>query len=160
MCLWMKWICLMTIELPFSFLWCWCGILPEQINIEITETATTTSFSTISENLQELVEHGISISLDDYGSGYANISYINRMPFKYIKIDKDIVQDSFKSKKAMTTLEHTVGMLKDLELLIIAEGVETEEMTNQLIEFGCDYLQGWYYSKAVPEEEFMKFVNA
>lgn len=134
-------------------------VKPSQINIEITETAMMTSSAVASENLRALVESDISISLDDYGSGYASINYINSMPFKTIKLDKDIVWASFKEHKARVTMEHTIRMLNALELSIIAEGVETREMKEELEQFGCHYLQGWYYSKAVSEEEFVELIR-
>lgn len=126
-----------------------------QINVEITETAMMTSFAVVNENLMELVKNNIAISLDDYGSGYASINYLISMPFKFIKLDKDLVQASFEDEKARITLEHTIKMLNALNLSIIAEGVETEEMRNELKKFGCQYLQGWYYSKAVAEDAFL-----
>ncbi len=129
-----------------------------QINVEITETAMMTSFSVVNENLSKLISNHIAISLDDYGTGYANINYINQMPFRFIKIDKDIIQASFKEGKASITLEYTIGMLNALNLSIVAEGVETEVMKDELIKIGCHYLQGWYYSKAVPEAEFLKLI--
>lgn len=129
-----------------------------QINVEITETAMLTSYAVVNENLSEFVENKVAISLDDYGSGYASVNYINRMPFKYIKLDKEIVQASVEEFKARVTLEHTVSMLNALELLIVAEGIETEEMRKMLVGFGCHYLQGWLYSKALPEEEFLKLI--
>ncbi|MCM1181102.1 MAG: GGDEF and EAL domain-containing protein [Clostridium sp.] len=136
------------------------NVKPNQINIEITETATLNSASMVSENINSLVNYGVTFSLDDYGSGNANIDYINHMPFKIIKIDKYIIWDSFKNSKAGITLEYTIGMLNALELYIVAEGVETEEMKQQLAEFGCHYMQGWLYSKAVPDVEFMKLLQA
>ena len=134
------------------------GVLPGQINIEITETAAMTTFPVVNENLYDLVENGIAVSLDDYGSGYANIGYINKMPFRYIKIDKEIVWEAFKNEKASVTLEYTICMLAALNMNIIAEGVETEEMRELLTTFGCQYLQGWYFSKAVPGDEFLKML--
>lgn len=136
------------------------GVKPEQINIEITETTTINSSAIVHDNINQLVDYGISLSLDDYGSGNANIDYINNMPFKLIKIDKYIIWDSFKNRKAGITLQYTIGMLNALELCIVAEGVETEEMKQHLTEVGCQYLQGWYYSKAVPETEFMQLISA
>lgn len=133
-------------------------VSPSQINVEITETAMMASFAIVDENLTKLIDNKIAISLDDYGSGYAGINYINKMPFELIKIDRMIVQDAFKEKKAGITLEHTVAMLNALELDIVAEGVETEEMRDLLVDFGCQYLQGWYYSKAVSETEFMQLI--
>ncbi|MDE5863891.1 MAG: bifunctional diguanylate cyclase/phosphodiesterase [Lachnospiraceae bacterium] len=135
-------------------------VRPDQINIEITETATLNSVAAVNDNINKLVDYGISFSLDDYGSGYANIDYINKMPFKIIKIDKFIVWDSFKNSKAGITLEYTIGMLNALELYIVAEGVENEEMKQRLAEFGCHYMQGWYYSKAIPEQEFIQLISA
>lgn len=135
------------------------GVLPSQINIEITETAAMTTFPVVNDNLYDLVENGIAVSLDDYGSGYANIGYINKMPFKYIKIDKEIVWEAFKNDKASTTLEYTICMLAALKLNIIAEGVETEQMRDMLSAFGCQYLQGWYFSKAVPGDELVELIK-
>lgn len=135
-------------------------VRPEQINIEITETATMNAVATVNTNINNLVDYGVSFSLDDYGSGNANIEYINKMPFKIIKIDKFIIWDSFKNSKAGITLEYTIGMLNALELSIVAEGVENEEMKQRLAEFGCHYLQGWYYSKAIPDREFIQLIAA
>lgn len=134
-------------------------VCPEQINMEITETATVNSSSAVNQNIQRLVDYGITFSLDDYGSGNANISYINKMPFKIIKIDKYLIWDSFKNSTAGITLEYTIGMLNALKLHIVAEGVETEEMKKQLSDFGCHYMQGWYYSKAVPGNEFVALLE-
>lgn len=135
------------------------GVRPGQINMEITETATVNSAAAVTQNIQRLVEYGITFSLDDYGSGNANISYINKMPFKIIKIDKYLIWDSFKNSTAGITLEYTIGMLNALKLHIVAEGVETEEMKKQLTDFGCHYMQGWYYSKAVPGNEFVALLG-
>lgn len=135
-------------------------VAPHQVNLEITETATMNSASSVRENIMRLVDYGISFSLDDYGSGNANIDYINHMPFKIIKLDKYIIWDSFKNSKAGITLEYTIRMLNALELYIVAEGVETEDMRAQLAEYGCHYMQGWYYSKAVPDVEFVRLLEA
>lgn len=135
------------------------GVRPEQINIEITETATISMADTVNANIMDLVQYGIKFSLDDYGSGYANIDYINHMPFSIIKLDKYIIWDAFKSTKAGITLKHTIGMLNELELHIVAEGVETAEMRDHLADIGCHYMQGWYYSKAVSDTEFIHLIE-
>lgn len=135
------------------------NVSPKMINMEVTETATMGNSETIMENVRRLVDYGIRFSLDDYGSGHANIDYINRMPFSIIKIDKVIIWDAFKDDKAGITLKYTIGMLNALNLSIVAEGVETVMMRDRLIEHGCHYMQGWYYSKAVAEEEFVKLIG-
>ena len=136
------------------------GVKPEQINFEITETASLGTMAVLNDNIGRLVDYGIAFSLDDYGSGHSNIDYINHMPFKIIKIDKCIIWDAFKNEKAGITLEYTIGMLNALKLLIVAEGVETEEMRDKLENIGCHYMQGWYYSKAVPDTEFMELISS
>lgn len=135
------------------------GVKPEQINLEVTETAAVNSLIILQENIERLYQQGISFSLDDYGSGYATISYIHRLPFQIIKLDKGMVWDAFENERAGITLKHTVGMLKELKMYIVAEGVETQEQQSHLSNIGCDYLQGWYYSKAVPEAEFAELIQ-
>ncbi len=134
-------------------------VSPKQINLEITETAMMNVLSVIGDNIRMLIEGGVMLSLDDYGAGYANISYINHMPFQYIKLDKNLVWEAFKNEKAGITLEYTVRMLNALELRIVAEGIETEEMRRVLTEFGCAYLQGWYFSKAMPASAFEEMLH-
>lgn len=135
------------------------GIRPEQLNFEITETSAINSIPSVLDNINALLDYGICFSLDDYGSGYANINYINSMPFSIVKIDKDILWESFKNTKAAVTLEYTIAMLNALNLSIVAEGVETEEMQEKLTTFGCHYLQGWHFSKALPAEDFLKLIR-
>lgn len=134
-------------------------VKPCQINMEITETASIGNMNLINKNIAELIEFGINFSLDDYGSGNANIDYINHMPFKIIKLDKYIIWDAFKDIKAGVTLKHTIKMLNELDLKIVAEGVETEEMKDKLAEIGCHFMQGWYYSKAVCDSEFKELIE-
>lgn len=130
-----------------------------QINLEITETAAINSISILRENIEVLHAKGISFSLDDYGSGYASIGYLHKLPFQIIKIDKYMVWDAFKNRRAGIALKFTVGMLKELDVDIVAEGVETDEQRMHLERIGCNYLQGWLYSKAVPEDEFKKLIG-
>lgn len=133
-------------------------VSPSLINMEITETATIANMNIINQNIDKLVEYGIKFSLDDYGSGNANIDYINHMPFSIIKLDKHIVWDAFSDAKAGVTLKYTIKMLNELNLNIVAEGVETADMKHRLAEEGCHFLQGWHYSKAVPDEEFIQMI--
>lgn len=135
-------------------------VKPSQINIEITETANMAGSSdTVNDNIKHIVDYGITLSLDDYGSGYSNLDYINHMPFNIIKIDKFIVWDAFQNIKAGITLEYTIRMLNALSYNIVAEGVETKEQKEHLANIGCHYMQGWYYSKAVSSDEFMKVIG-
>ena len=135
------------------------GIEPEQVNLEITETAASNSSDIMNSNMQNLVEKGISFSLDDYGSGYSNINYIINLPFHLIKMDKNIVWSAFDNERAGTVLESSVSMIQRLDLKIVAEGVETEEQKDALTRMGCEYLQGYYFSKPLPEKDFLEYLN-
>lgn len=131
-----------------------------QINLEVTETAAANSVSILKENIDKLHTNGIAFSLDDYGSGYSTLGYLHHLPFQMIKLDKLMVWDAFEDERAGVTLKYTVGMLKELNMNIVAEGVETGEQKEHLTDIGCDYLQGWYYSKAVPPEEFAEMIRS
>lgn len=135
------------------------SISPGFINLEITETAAIKSEKILMKNMQRLLQLGVSFSLDDYGSGYSNLDYVVRMPFYLVKLDKLLVWDSFKKEKTRVLLETSVEMLKHMQIKIVAEGVETMEQAVYLENIGVDYLQGYYFSKPICEEEFIKIVD-
>lgn len=130
----------------------------KQINLEITETATATSSEMLEINMRDMSKKGISFSLDDYGTGYSNMNYIIELPFRLVKIDKSIVWASFENKRAEIAISSLISMLKKLDMKIVAEGVETKEQANKLTEMGCDYLQGYYYSRPVPQDQFLQIL--
>lgn len=130
-----------------------------QINLEITETAAAYSPEMLRINMRQLSDNGISFSLDDYGTGYSNMSYMVDLPFDLVKLDKSIVWASFEKEKALIAMVSTIAMIKKLKMYIVAEGVETEEQMQMLSELGCDFLQGYYFSKPVPEQEFLKLLK-
>lgn len=135
------------------------GLEPGQINIEITETATVNSPQMLGINMNRLVNKGTQFSLDDYGTGYSNINYLIDLPFYLIKIDKNIVWSSFSNEKAGIALDSSIQMIKKLGFHIVAEGVESKEQAEKLTAMGCEYLQGYYYSKPLNKEKFLEYLN-
>lgn len=131
---------------------------PDQINLEITETAANTAQDIVEENIRELSKEGIHFSLDDYGTGYSNLSRIMTLPFRIIKLDKSLV-DRVGNSRIKILLKNTIRMLQEIGMEIVVEGVETEEALQQFTEMGCDFIQGYYFSKPLPEQEFVKFVR-
>ena len=125
------------------------------INLEITETAAAHTPEILLKNMQDLAAAGFELSLDDYGSGYSNMSYMLNLPFKMIKIDKYIVWAAFSDKRAEKALEATIRMIKSIGMTVLAEGVETPEQAEWLTASGCDYLQGFYFSRPIPKKEFL-----
>lgn len=132
---------------------------PAIVNLEITETAMAHTPEILLRNMKRLSEAGIELSLDDYGSGYSNMNYMLSLPFKMVKIDKEIVWKAEKEERAKKALRSTISMISELNMTVLAEGVETEEQAAWLTEMGCDYLQGFYYSKPVPKNEFLELMK-
>lgn len=135
------------------------GISSDQINLEITETASVHAIDILEKNINMLYKKGIQFSLDDYGSGYSNTDYLFRFPFKIVKIDKIILWEAFKNEKAMIALKNTIQMIKELGLEVVVEGVETLENVEYLKSQNCDFLQGYYYSKPIPRQSFMDLIK-
>ena len=129
------------------------------INLEITETAAAHTPEILLKNMQDLADAGFELSLDDYGSGYSNMNYMLSLPFKMIKIDKYIVWAAFTDKKAEKALAATIKMIKEIGMTVLAEGVETPEQAQWLTESGCDYLQGFYFSRPIPKKEFLAIMK-
>ncbi len=135
------------------------GVAPDKINFEITETAHLANERRVLMNIRMLSERGLGFSIDDYGSGFASADYLVKLPVSIVKIDKSILWQAVSDTSAMKVLSHTIRMLKDLGKNIVVEGVETQEMEQLLLDMGCDHLQGYYYSKAIPESEFVEFIK-
>ena len=123
------------------------------INLEVTET--TIARDVLWDTMERMTVGGVTFSLDDYGTGYSNLSNVLKYPFHIVKLDKSMVWYAMENEAAMRALRHTVAMIRDLDMHIVAEGVETEEQRDILREMGCEYLQGYYFSKPVPERNFL-----
>ena len=93
---------------------------------------------------------GVPLLLDDFGTGYSSLGYLNRFKFDYIKIDRAFVSRMTSAAESTGIVRAIVHLAQDLGIKTIAEGVETEESKNQLTALGCDYGQGYYFSKPVP----------
>lgn len=130
------------------------------VNLEITETASAQSYAMLQTKLNELHSNGFTISLDDFGTGFASVEYLINFPFDVVKLDKSLVWAYMSTKKYEPILQHYMPMLHSLGTRIVAEGVETLEMANALIALGCDYLQGYYFSRPIPKDKFLEFIQA
>lgn len=133
------------------------GVSSNQVNLEITESAASYDQSVMSENLEQLSAAGITFSLDDYGTGYSNMYRIAALPLKIVKLDKTFVNNQ--NSKMWTILQNTVRMIKDLNMEIVVEGIETEEMVKKFSDLKCDFIQGYFFSKPIPQREFVEFID-
>ena len=133
-------------------------IRPEQINLEITETAASSSQNIMAENIRKLSEAGIPFSLDDFGTGYSNIKRMTTMPLELVKLDKSFT-DMEDNPKLQSVVRNSVQMIKDMNMKIVVEGIETEEVAKFFSDLKCDYIQGFYYSKPLTRDAFVEFVG-
>lgn len=135
------------------------GLRNSQINFEITESSAMVSNAALISNINYFEENGVSLSLDDYGTGYSNVSYLYQMPFQILKIDKSILWSSEKNQKADFTLRSIFNMTNKLGLHVVVEGVETEAQIVKLLKLGCDYFQGYYFSKPIPGKDYIRYLE-
>ena len=134
-------------------------VKPEKINLEITETSQEVNYNVIEQNITSLSQNGILISLDDYGTGYSNILRITRLPLDLIKLDKSFV-DELEKPGMKTVINETVSMLKKMNKQILIEGVETYEDFDYFRNAGCDFVQGFYFSKPLSKADFIEFMRS
>ena len=135
------------------------GIEPGSINLEITETAAANNRVIMLKNMNRLIEKGIGFSLDDFGTGRSNIDYFVNMPVENIKFDYSFTQGFFENDKTKYVLSGMMDILHKLDMNIVAEGIETEEQMKVMSELGIEYIQGYYYSRPIPEDEFIAFLK-
>lgn len=133
-------------------------VMPNQINLEITETAVSYSQKAMMDNLNALTNAGISFSLDDFGTGYSNMWRIASLPLEIVKLDKSFtaLEDN---PKLLIVLKNTVKMIKDMNMKIVVEGIENEQLVEQFSALQCEYIQGYYYSKPIPKQDFISFIQ-
>jgi len=134
------------------------GVKSSQINLEITETAVDYDPAITDKNINALSDMGFSFSLDDYGTGYSNIKRVVSLPLDIVKLDKTLV-DEIDDPQMWIVITNTVKLLKNMNKKILVEGVENERVFNKFAELGCDYIQGFYFCKPLPEDEFVEFIR-
>ena len=135
------------------------GIEKHTVNLEITETATTDSLKVFLKNMQTLSKEGITFSLDDFGTGYSNISATASLPLEMIKLDKSLIDMASGHQKGKDILAGIVTMVKKMGFKIVAEGIEEREQVEMLRTLGIDYIQGYYFSRPLPEMQFIEYLN-
>ncbi|MCI6375422.1 MAG: EAL domain-containing protein [Clostridiales bacterium] len=130
------------------------GLRPEELHLEVTESAYTESPGQIIATVRRLRQMGFIVELDDFGSGYSSLNMLNTMPLDILKLDMKFIQTEMARPRGQGILRFIVGMAKWMNLRVVAEGVETREQVERLREMGCDDAQGYYFSRPLPVAEF------
>lgn len=129
------------------------GLEPKYLEIEVTETMAMTDIDRTVDVLGRIHDLGVSISMDDFGTGYSSLASLKTIPFDVLKIDRSLVCDLSENDTSRRITGAIVAMGKALRMVVLAEGVETNEQSKLLGEIGCDLAQGYYFSKPLPASE-------
>ena len=128
------------------------------INFEITESVRAEEYDKLAQIAKNLKSSGFVISMDDYGTGYANMDGMFALDFDVVKIDKSILWSAMEDFKGRVILENSIRMIKDLGSKVLVEGVETEAQVKLLQSYDIDYMQGYYFSKPIPKSKFLDYL--
>lgn len=135
------------------------GIQPSQLELEITESVLLVSIEEATQKLEELREIGVCLSLDDFGTGYSSLTYLRNLPVGTLKIDKTFIDIISIDTVQSEIIGAIINMAHSLKMTVVAEGVETEEQLLYLANNCCDCIQGYIYSRPVPEEEAIALLD-
>jgi len=127
------------------------GVSPKHLAIEVTESMLITRPDRTSRELQELRRAGMQVHLDDFGSGYSSMSWLARLPIDAVKIDRSFIAEGGRDPRKARVLEAMVHLARDLELEVVAEGIETEEQEQRMLRLGCGLGQGWRFGRPCPD---------
>ena len=128
------------------------------IDFEITESVAASDYAMLSEVVKSLKSYGFKFAMDDYGTGYSNMQSIFSIDFDVVKIDKSILWGAGKNQLGKIILGNSVRMIRQMGKKILVEGVETQEQVDMLRELYVDYLQGYYFSKPIPKNDFIEYL--
>lgn len=134
------------------------GLTPDEYLLEITESAYTDNSDQIIEKISRLRSKGFKVEMDDFGSGYSSLNMLASLPIDALKLDMRFIRNICESEKDLKMVELMIEIAEFLKVPVIAEGVETEEQYKLLKKSGCDIIQGYYFSKPLPPEEFNKLI--
>ncbi len=132
------------------------GANPENLVLEVTESLLSDNMDDVLSAMYALSALGLQFSIDDFGTGYSNLARLKQMPLRELKIDKSFVQDLAAGTNDAAIVAAILGIAKSLQLSVVAEGVETWEQADFLLQSGCDRLQGYLYAKPGPAEVFLR----
>ena len=135
------------------------GLEPKMIELEVTESVFMDDIDQTVKILHDLHALGVELAIDDFGTGYSSLSYLSQFPIDRLKIDQSFIRNALNDKDNASITRTIINLGHSLDLKVIAEGVETKEHEDFLIQEGCDEVQGFRYSKPVPVDEFVEFVR-
>lgn len=135
-----------------------CNVNANMIELEMTESIAFENQYLLKKITSELHRIGFILSMDDFGSGYSSLNVLKDLPFDVLKLDKAFFEESSDSSRGRNIIKSVISMAKDLNMKIISEGIEEYRQIEFLKQAGCDMVQGYYYGKPIPIDDFEKMV--
>ena len=129
------------------------------LELELTESSLMSDVETTTQTLWNLKDIGLSLSVDDFGTGYSSMNYLKRFPLDALKIDQSFVRDLNEDPNDAAIARAVIALAKALDLSTVAEGVEDEEQLTYLRALGCDFIQGYYFSRPMPADKIVEFLE-
>jgi EAL domain-containing protein (putative c-di-GMP-specific phosphodiesterase class I)/GGDEF domain-containing protein len=133
---------------------------PEHLTLEIVESSMIDSFSEAAASLHRLKQLGVKLSIDDFGTGYSCLAYLRQLPLDELKVDRAFVKNMLHSKQDRQLVQATIDLAHNFDLRVVGEGVEDEETARCLQDMGCDLIQGYVLSKALPGADFSRWFES
>ena len=134
--------------------------LPKQsLKIEVTESVLVSSPKAVTNALNNCRDHGASVAIDDFGTGYSSLSYLQTLPADTLKIDQAFIRPMHDDERHLALVESIIHLAQRLDMVTVAEGVETEKDARALASLQCDYLQGYYFARPMPAKDVINWAE-
>lgn len=135
------------------------GVDPRMLRIEVTESTLMSDPTAARECIKALREHGVGVGLDDFGTGYSSLSYLHRLPLDLLKIDKSFIHSMQLGNESYEIVRNIINLARGLGLDVVAEGIETQEQHQMLVQLSCTHAQGYYYSRPMSAEGISELIS-
>ncbi|MBN2655577.1 MAG: EAL domain-containing protein [Spirochaetales bacterium] len=136
------------------------SIPPSAVVLEITENVLVGKFDRVNSNISALRKEGIRFAIDDFGTGYSSLTYLKKLSLDIIKIDRTFIREIHDDREDRSLVQAILNIARDFGFKVIAEGVEEEQQIKIMEEMGCFFIQGYYFSKPLPADGFLRFYNS
>lgn len=134
-------------------------VTPDRLHLEITESLLVEQPDVAKAALEKCRDEGLCVSIDDFGTGYSSLSYLHYFPIQALKIDQSFIRSMLAQENSFVLVKSIIGLAKNLNMKVIAEGIESREEGAAVRDLGCDLCQGFWFSKPIPKDEVIEFVK-
>jgi len=136
------------------------NVRPDWVELEVTESGVMSDVANAMDQLTMIIEAGVHVAIDDFGTGYSSLAYLQKLPGNILKIDQSFVRDLIRGEREQTLVRSMISLAHGLGYRVVAEGIETGEACDQLMQMGCDEGQGYFFGRPMPSDMFEEWLDA